>query len=104
MVYGRLSPRVWLILGTLLSIIGYFSLFLVKFIPIGYISICQVISGIISGYGAGIGMVLLVITPQTWLDKTRKKFSPYIFLGASIICACALPLGKCPKTPRGLGI
>ena len=94
-IFGAFTPRVWLTISTVMSIAGYSSLFFIKFIPVQYITICQIFCGIIAGMGGGIGMTLIVITPQTWLDKTRSKYSPFVFAGASLMSLIALPFGTC---------
>ena len=92
--YNRFSPQKWLIIGTVLSTIGYSSLLLVQYVPMAYFAACQVACGVIAGFGGGIAMANIIITPQAWLDKTRDKLNPYLFLGAPLFSAIAAPLGQ----------
>jgi hypothetical protein len=46
-----LSPQMWVISGTVTSILGYAILLLVKVLPLTYFLYCQIICGIFGGMG-----------------------------------------------------
>jgi len=94
MLFDRLTPRKWLILGTSMSILGYSTLFALQFVPVAYFPIFQTVGGIVSGFGGGIGFANLVIAPQAWLDKTRSVLNPLLLLGAPIFSVVILTIGQ----------
>lgn len=93
-MYSHFHPRVWISIGTILSTIGYLALLLIRYVPVEYFLVCQVICGVIGGFGGGIALTQLIITPQAWLDKTRNKLNPYLLLGAPVFSLIAAPLGS----------
>ena len=90
--YGRLSPKSWLILGTVMGLVGYPLLLCLRFVPISWFPFFQTLFGIIAGLGAGVCFCPIIITPQSWLDKTRDQLTPYIFIGAPLFSTFAAPL------------
>jgi len=49
--------------------------------------------GIVAGLGTGFSFGIICITPQNWLDKTRERFNPYLFIGAPFFITFVLPIG-----------
>lgn len=49
--------------------------------------------GILAGLGAGLSLGIICITPQHWLDKTRERYNPYLFIGAPIFVTITASLG-----------
>lgn len=91
--YKRLQPRYWLIISTVLGLIGYFSIYFATFLPINYFPAMQIFMGVTVGLGAGLSFGIICITPQHWLDKTREFFNPYLFIGAPIFVTICTPIG-----------
>lgn len=89
--YKMLSARQWLTLSTIFSLIGYLIIYFSNWWPQEYFIYAQVSMGILSGIGAGFSFGIICITPQNWLDETRNKWNPYLFIGAPIFITILIP-------------
>jgi len=88
--YQKLTPQQWLIVSSLVGTLGYGVLYAAYWLPLKYLIVCQYVFGILGGLGSGFSFGLICLTPQHWLDKTREKMNPYLFIGAPIfVCAIA---------------
>jgi len=50
--------------------------------------------GILAGLGTGFAYGVIIITPQFWLEKKRKKLNPYFFLGYPGFLLLSVTLGN----------
>jgi len=92
--YKSLSPRVWLIISTFLGLVGYLIIFFAYYLPLEYFVYYQISMGVLAGLGAGLSFGIICITPQHWLDKTRQKWNPYLFIGAPFFVTLSASLGN----------
>jgi len=92
--YQKLSPQVWLIISCVTGTLGYGIMYAAYWLDFKYFVVCQYLFGILAGLGSGFSFGLICITPQHWLDKTRNKMNPYLFIGAPIFVTAIAPLGQ----------
>ena len=92
--YAQISPAQWMILSSLLSVAGYGTLLLFMFLGSSWLTVLQIIMGILAGLGSGFSYGIICITPQFWLEKKRKKLNPYLFLGYPGFLLLSVTLGN----------
>ena len=92
--YRQISPAKWMILSSLLSVTGYGVLLLFRPLGRSWLTLLQVTMGILAGLGTGFAYGIIIITPQFWLEKKRKKLNPYLFLGYPGFLLLSVTLGN----------
>ncbi|CBY39923.1 unnamed protein product [Oikopleura dioica] len=99
--YAKLTPRQWLTLSTVFSLVGYLLIYFANWWPVENFIYSQIVMGILSGIGAGFSFGIICITPQNWLDETRNKWNPYLFIGAPIFISALVPFTSYLSTVLG---
>ena len=92
--YRQISPAQWMILSSFLSVTGYGVLLLFRPLGRSWLTFLQVTMGILAGLGTGFAYGVIIITPQFWLEKKRKKLNPYFFLGYPGFLLLSVTLGN----------
>lgn len=92
--YRQISPAQWMVLSSLLSVTGYGTLLLFRPLGRSWLTLLQVTMGILAGLGTGFAYGIIIITPQFWLEKKRKKLNPYLFLGYPGFLLLSVTLGN----------
>lgn len=92
--YQVMSPRHWLFVSSLTGTLGWLLLYFASYAPAEYFHYFQYGFGILAGVGSGFSFGLIILTPQHWLDKTRERLNPYLFIGAPVVAVFCVTLGK----------
>ena len=80
----RLRVQTWTLLSLTLLIISMGVAFSGRYVETDHFHYVQIALGILNGSGTGIAFALMVIVPQSWLDKTRTQYNGCLLIGAPI--------------------